>query len=461
MRVAITGATGLVGRSLAARLVELGHQVIAWSRNPDAARRKLPARCEVRAWEPNGAVAAAEVAGLDAIVHLAGEPIASARWSEARRRRIRDSRIESARRIVDAIAALPASERPSTLISASAIGIYGDRGDEILDEAAAPGSGFLAEVCRDWEAAVARARESGVRCVSLRFGIVLAKEGGALAAMLTPFRLGAGGRIGSGGQWMSWIHRDDLVEMLRFALEDERVSGVLNGVAPEPVTNRSFTEALAGAVGRPALLPVPAAALRLALGDMATILLASQRVRPAAAESLGFRFAHTDLRAALADILRDPARELVREQIVPAPVERVFPFFADARNLERITPDFLHFRVLDVRPRAMGEGTRIDYRLRLHGIPLRWRSVIEAWDPDRRFVDAQERGPYALWQHTHEFEPVPGGTLVRDRVRYRLPLGVLGDLVAGWLVERDLERVFDFRSERIGALVAGDAGRPG
>jgi len=458
MKIVVTGATGFVGRPVVALLLEHGHEVVAWTRDPERARASLPALCATERWDPHVATRPELLRGVDAVVHLAGESVAGSRWTEARKREIRSSRVDGSRALVDAIAALPDGERPSALISASAIGVYGDRGDELLDESSTPGSGFLADVCREWEAEVARAAGLGVRTVSVRVGVVLGKDGGALQAMLPPFRLGAGGRVGAGTQWMSWIHLDDLVALFVHAVETADVSGIVNGVAPEPATNAAFTRELGRALGRPTILPVPAVALRLLLGEMAAILLASQRVTPARTLASGFSFRFPALGPALDDLLADPTHELVFEQWVPRPPEEVFPFFSDARNLEKITPDFLEFHVLAVTPEEIGEGTVIDYRLKLRGVPLRWRSVIEEWSPGRRFVDRQTRGPYAVWHHTHEFEPARGGTLLRDRVRYAVPLGTLGETVAGTFVRRDVEKIFAFRRAKVEEMFGKPAG---
>jgi uncharacterized protein (TIGR01777 family) len=285
-RVAVTGSHGLIGSALVRDLGAAGHEVRRVGR--DAA---------------TGALDLQAVAGVDAVVHLAGESIAAGRWTWARKRRIRNSRVVTTGALAAALAAQP--EPPRVLVSASAIGWYGDRGDERLTEASRPGAGFLAEVCRDWEAATAPAEASGVRVTHLRIGMVLSARGGALAKMLTPFRLGLGGVLGSGAQWWSWSALDDLVGVIRHALETEALRGAVNAVAPEPATNRDFTRALARALRRPALLPLPAPLARLALGEMAdALLLASQRVLPARAEELRYEFRYPELRGALEEIFR-------------------------------------------------------------------------------------------------------------------------------------------------------------
>jgi len=285
--VLVTGATGLVGSRLVRSLVADRIAVRAATRTP--ANAGLPGGVEAVAWDgvliPSG-----RIAGCDALVHLAGEPVFGGLPTRSRLDRILASRVDSTRALVQSIAKLSVAERPKVLVCASAIGYYGDRGDEMLTESTPPGNGFLADVCIAWEEEARAAAALGVRTVSLRIGIVLAREGGALAMLARLFRLGLGGVVGSGRQWVSWIHADDLVAMIRAALGDERWSGVANAVAPQPITNAELTLELARAVHRPAWLPAPAFAVRAALGEMAGELLGSRRVVPAFAQERGFRF---------------------------------------------------------------------------------------------------------------------------------------------------------------------------
>jgi uncharacterized protein (TIGR01777 family) len=241
----------------------------------------------------------ATVPACDVVVNLAGEPIAQ-RWTRAAKKRIYDSRVEGTRRLVHALSAQ--SQRPRVLVSASAVGFYGSRGDEILTEKSSPGSGFIAHVVLDWEESAQAAEALGIRVISLRFGMVLGR-GGALAKLLPLFRLGIGGRLGSGRQWMSWIHIDDAVSLILFAMENAALRGALNATAPHPVTNDEFARRLAGALHRPAIFPAPAFALKLALGEMSEVLLDGQRVLPAAALATGFHFQYPELSAAFANIL--------------------------------------------------------------------------------------------------------------------------------------------------------------
>jgi uncharacterized protein (TIGR01777 family) len=291
--IAVSGASGLVGSALVAFLDAAGHRVRPFVRGaagPPGAIHWDPAR---------GTIDGAALAGVDAVVHLAGESVAGGRWTAARKERIRASRVRGTATIANALVAL--APRPAVLVSASAIGYYGDRGEEWLDESSGAGHGFLADVCREWESATEPAARSGIRVVHARIGIVLAEAGGALARMLAPFRLGLGGRLGSGRQFMSWIALDDAIGAIHHALGEPALTGPVNVVGPDPLRNAEFARALGGVLGRPALLPVPGAAVRVLLGAMGReLLLAGARVRPARLLGSGFRFEHAALAGALA-----------------------------------------------------------------------------------------------------------------------------------------------------------------
>ena len=300
MRVLVTGATGVIGRALCDALAARGDTIVALSRQPGSAAT-LPPGTERVQWDAlAGPAPARGFAGVDAIVHLAGETVAQ-RWTTERKRRIRDSRVTGTRNLLAPLAGLAA--RPRVLVSASAIGIYADRGDETLTERSPPGTGFLATVCEEWEAAATAAETLGIRVVRLRIGVVLAAEGGALARLLPPFRLGLGGPVGSGRQWVSWVARDDVVGLALHALDHPELAGALNATAPEPVRNVDLARTLGAVVHRPAILPAPAFALRLAFGEMAEVLLASQRALPAAAVAAGYVFRQPRLEPALRAIV--------------------------------------------------------------------------------------------------------------------------------------------------------------
>lgn len=299
--VAVSGASGLVGAALVKALQADGKSVRTIVRRP-----ANPTAGEIQWDAATGAFDIPALEEVDAIVHLAGESIASGRWTAAKKKRIRDSRVNGTTKLAQAVAGM--SQPPRVLVSASAIGWYGSRGADELTEDSGPGTGFLAEVCRDWELAAAAATEKKVRVVHLRIGVVLSARGGALNKMLLPFKLGLGGKIGSGTQYMSCISIDDLVSSIQFSLREASLSGPVNAVGPRPVTNAEFTAALGRALRRPTLFPMPAFAARLAFGEMADeLLLSSTRVLPRRLTKAGFEFAHPDIDAALAHVLRPGA----------------------------------------------------------------------------------------------------------------------------------------------------------
>jgi uncharacterized protein (TIGR01777 family) len=469
MKVFLTGATGFLGRALTLALRRDGHTVVAWVRSLEGARAALGDQAElVQAADGarGDADLAAALARCDAVVNLAGEPIL-ARWTDARRAALRASRVELTARLVKALAS--AEPRPRVLVSGSAVGFYGDRGDERLDETSAPGAGFLPELCRDWERAALDAERHGVRVVLVRTGIVLGLDGGALPQMLPPFRLGLGGRLASGRQYMPWIHLEDWVRAVLLALADERVRGPLNLTAPAPVTNREFTRVLAGVVKRPALVPVPALALKTLFGGAASLLLESQRVEPARLAELGFTHAHPTLEGALRDLLvngragierlrdppdvhgseylraRPPRYALVATTELGVSTEEAFRFFAAPENLGVLTPRALGFRIAS-RSGQPATGATIDYRIKVGPVGLAWRTRFEAWQEGQRFVDVQARGPYRGWWHEHRFEARGAETRMHDRVLYSPPLGVLGRLAQRLFIADQLGDIFAQRA---------------
>jgi uncharacterized protein (TIGR01777 family) len=301
MKIIIAGGSGFLGRPLTSRLAADGHEIVILTRTPAG----LGGGVRAVVWAPDGTAGpwAAEIDGADAVVNLAGESIAGQRWSPAHKQRVLDSRVRATRSLVAAI--IGAAHPPTVFVSASGVGYYGPRADEILTEAEPPGNDFLAGVCVRWEAEASRAASASTRVVCVRTGLALARDGGALPQMLLPFKMGAGGPVGSGRQYWPWIHRSDWVDMVRWALQTRAVSGPLNATAPNPVTNKDFARALGRALRRPSLMPAPAFALRLVLGEMAdALLLSGQRAVPAKAQALGFTFKYTRLEPALADIFR-------------------------------------------------------------------------------------------------------------------------------------------------------------
>ena len=302
MRVTVTGATGLIGSRLVRALRERGDEVTVLSRGPERAREAFGGDVEAHAWDPSaGPAPAAALAGRDAVVHLAGENVAQ-RWSEESKRRIRDSREQGTRNLVEGLRA--AEPRPATLLSSSAVGYYGPHGDEALPEDTPPGDDFLAEVCVAWEREAQAAEQLGLRVVRVRTGVVLDTGGGALGKMLPFFKAGVGGPVAGGRQLMPWVHADDVVGIFLRALGDESWSGAVNATAPEPVSNRAFSKALGRVLHRPALAPVPAFAIQLLYGDMSEIVTKGQNAVPRRTLELGYQHAHVDLDEALRSALR-------------------------------------------------------------------------------------------------------------------------------------------------------------
>ncbi|HVN69308.1 MAG TPA: TIGR01777 family oxidoreductase [Candidatus Binatia bacterium] len=425
----MTGASGLIGRALAHAFHERGWVAVPLLRRPD------PGQLET----------------LDAVINLAGEPI-DGRWTLEKKTEIRQSRVEGTRALVRALSAC--RRKPRVLVSASAVGYYGDRGDEPLFETSPPGNDFLATVCRDWEREAFGAQALGIRTVVMRTGIVLARDGGALPKIARPFAFGAGGPLGSGRQFVPWIALDDIVGLYLLAIETETVRGAVNAVSPDVATNARVAQAIGAAMYRPALAPAPPFALRAMLGEFAESLLISQLVLPAVAASAGYVWREKRLETALQHLFNPDAagtpavlQTFASQQFVPLPVEEIFAFFSDARNLEAITPSSLHFTIKSGAA-AIQEGSVIEYDLRLHGVPLSWKTLIAKWNPPHGFVDVQLRGPYALWEHEHTFMEIPGGTVIADDVTYALPFAPFS-AIALPLVRHDVEAIFAYRREEI------------
>lgn len=308
MKTIVTGATGFLGRALCSKLVTQKQSVIALTRDPERAKKRLGAGVTCLAWEQDSDAWQDALNGADTVFHLAGESVAAQRWTPDFKQSLLSSRVDVTHRLVDALC--KATPRPRALISASAVGYYGDRSAEILNEESLPGNDFLGTLCQQWEAEVLRAEACGIREVRVRLGIVLG-DGGSLEKMLyplplplSPWKMGLGGRLGSGKQWFPWIHVEDVVGMLLWSAENPNVRGAVNAVAPHPVTNADFTRALGRVLHRPALFPVPAFALRALLGEFAQVLLGGQRVIPAVAQQLGYAFQYEDIERALENVVK-------------------------------------------------------------------------------------------------------------------------------------------------------------
>ena len=459
MKILLTGATGLIGREVGKLLSEAGHDVVSLTRDIQRGRASMPFLCEALEWKGAGSPIPAAtlegLKGLDGVIHLMGENIADHRWSGAVKKRLMESRVIASREL---LAAVMKGSSPAFWIQGSAIGIYGSsEGGRIFDEDSPAGQGFLPGLCQEWEGAISSLPVS-CRPVILRTGVVLSHQGGAFPKMLLPLLNGIGSVIGSGRQLLSPIHLADVARFILFAVQEAKVRGVYNLVAGEPKAQREIVERLCHWLNVGSGPRVPGFAVRMALGEMSTLVLDSLGVRSRRLDESGFRLKYPDLDAMLSEVTQwtlhpfrptEPVFVQYAEQFVPKPLAEIFPFFSDARNLEKITPDWLHFKIKKVTPAEIRKGTRIRYGLRLHGVPFGWVTDIAEWEPPYRFVDHQLKGPYALWYHEHTFHPVRGGTLLRDWVRFQLPLGTLGKWVGYPKVSSDVRGIFEHRKKKI------------
>lgn len=446
MKILVTGATGLLGRQICLKLIERGDDLVVVSTRPEQTfRESFSYPCEHLHWNQLN-----QIPDVDAVIHLAGDNIASGRWTPTKKMKILESRTEPTQKLIDALNSK--SKKPNVFISTSAIGYYGDRRQEILSEDSSAGQGFLADVCKAWEGA-ANGIKNTSRLVILRVGVVLDAKGGFLGRVEPLFSANLGGQAGNGKQWMSWIHSEDLVNMYLHCLDNENIAGVYNAVAPHPVTNRHFTKAFAQQLTVMSLFTAPTLALKMGLGEMSQLALASQNVLSEKIRQSGFEFKYKTLEEALKNLYswkkKAPQQMFYSEQWISQPKDKVFHFFSEAHNLEKITPPFLNFEILKSSNNPIGKGTLIDYRLKIRGIPIRWRTKIQTWKPSEIFVDNQLRGPYRQWSHTHSFSDLKGGTLMQDRVIYQLPFGTLGLIVAGFFVRNDVASIFKYRTKVI------------
>ncbi|OFZ18896.1 MAG: TIGR01777 family protein [Bdellovibrionales bacterium RBG_16_40_8] len=445
MKIIVTGGTGFLGSRLIEALLKNNHNVVLITRQSPA--QLGPSPCRAIRWPLQSKLEEEVLKDCEVVINLAGESIANGRWSSARKLGIRRSRIQLTNEIVDI---MRSSTKLHTFISASAIGFYGHRKSELLTESSHAGYGFLANVCRDWESAALSLKRENLRTILLRTGIVLGRGGGFLEKIEPIYKMWAGGPIGAGDQFMSWIHINDWVRAVIFCLDNKNIVGPVNLVATEPVTNRSFSSLYAKLFRQPLQITTPKFAIKLALGEMAALALDSQNVRPEKLHQHGFKFNFPYLREALEDIY-DYAEQKYRVHEfysasvwVPEIIDKVFTFFAAVENLERMSPPQMNFRVVSKSTTQMAKGTLVDYKLKTHGVSLKWRSRIMRWEPPHLFSDTQDIGPFKYWHHTHEFITQGRGTLIKDKLHYRLPLRVFGRLGLP-LIKKDIKNIFNYR----------------
>lgn len=448
MNVLVTGGTGFVGKKLGVKLVEGGHRVFLLVRDKSK-KHVLPFPHSLVDWHDLNDITSNKKVEIHSVVNLAGEPIAQ-KWSSKVKRDIISSRVDTTERL----AKIFKNSNLNSFISASATGFYGDNEDIVVNEEADSGSGFLARVCVEWERAAKKIKEESpqTRLVILRFGMVLGEGEGALAQMVPPFQNGVGGMIADGKMWVSWIHIEDLVNMITWAIENKSIEGTFNAVSPNPVTNKEFSEKLAKRFNKKLFLPVPKIAVKFLFGEMSQVVLDSQRVKNKNIEATNFKYKYPNITEALestVDSLESFEKKVIFEQWLSVPPEKLFPYFQDEKNLEELTPPWLNFKVIDKSTGQIEKGTIINYQLKLYGVPFTWQTEILDFHKNKFFIDNQVKGPYSKWHHTHEFIPLAGGTLVRDSIRYKVPLSGLGKTVAGPKVDNDVKKIFKHRSEKI------------
>lgn len=448
MKIALTGGTGLIGNALGKKLVEEGHTLRVLTRRPGTARADLAYPCELFEWDGLGPVPDHAIQGIDAFIHLAGENIAAQRWTNARMQTLRDSRVKPLQQLKQAFERLKIA--PQVFITSSGIGVYGDRGDELLNEDSKPGDDFLAKLCVDWESAATAV--PAARHVAMRTGVVIASGGGFLSQVTPLFAAFGASRLGSGEQWFAWIQIDDLISIFMDALRNQSLSGVVNATSPNPLKNRQLTKILKDVLDVPSAPAAPALGLKALYGKLSSALLSSQRAYSKKLQDRGFKWKWPHFEAAVLSThtaMKRGELQLVFENWVPRVPEEIWPFFCDEKNLEKLTPNHLSFHVLGKNTDKIGAGTLIDYKIKVRGIPMRWTSRIGNWDPPNEFSDEQVKGPYRTWLHSHRFRELGGGTLMTDTIRFSVPAGMLGRAVALFHVKSEVEGIFSYRSKII------------
>jgi uncharacterized protein len=445
MNILISGGTGLVGSEIGKKLATKGYKLFVLTRDKQKALLNCPF--------PQTPIDYSEVKThpilneLTAIINLAGANISEKRWTSSYKKKIYDSRIQT----TELLCELAESHCPKlkTFISTSAVGIYGDHGANLIHEESTLSNEFLGKLCQDWEQPVQRVKSA--RNVIFRIGIVFSDKGGALKEMVPPIQAGIGGALGKGTQYMSWIDIEDLTDLFTFALENE-IQGVFNAVAPQPDTNKNISLEIAKHLNKSLLLNIPYFAIRALVGELALHLVESQNISSEKIRQKGFQFKFNSIKDSI--LKRVPQlsglqKQFQFQQWLDLPKEEIFPFFADARNLENITPKKLNFKILSTSTPEIQEGTIINYKLKIEGIPVKWQTLIKDWQPPHFFSDNQEKGPYKKWYHQHIFEDLAGGTLMTDKIDVELPLGALGYSVASWKVLNDVNNIFNFRRQII------------
>jgi uncharacterized protein (TIGR01777 family) len=452
-RILLTGGTGFLGQALGQELVLRGYTVTVISRTKKEALANLSFPADVVTWEDEEAISEA-LSGAEAVIHLAGDNIGRLRWTRRSKASILASRVKTTARLTDWINRL--ENPPKAFLVASAIGIYGHRGQEELTEDSAAGQGFLAETAIDWEAASEKL-PSETRRVIMRFGVILGLAGGMLRKIQPIYASNLGSRLGDGKQILSWIHLDDAVAAIGFLLENPSLSGPFHICAPNPTPHFKLHDWLNKRFASLNPPPVPAWVLKVLMGEASSILFDSIRALPKRLLAAGFHFRYPHLEQALSQLYRDCSAKmpllLTQQQWISADQTKVWSFFSRPENLESITPPNLGFKILSQSEGELQQGSKIRYRIKLRGIPLKWETVLTVWRPRTAFTDVQMSGPYKTWIHAHEFVALGKGFLLKDLVQYELPMPFFSHPLFGWLITMEINRIFRYRHKAIARLV--------
>ncbi len=448
----ILGGTGFLGSAIGERLAALGWKLNLVTRDANKRLGQTSYPCNLYEWH-NGRIPEAAWKDIDAVINLVGQPIFDQAWTSSYKKLLLASRLNSVRALRHAIQDY--NHTPAVIIQASAVGFYGYEATHSCDEHSPAGADFLADVCSTWEteaASLARA----TRLVTPRLGVVLGWGGGAWPELHKIYASGLGAILASGKQWMNWVHLDDVVNFVAHALENSSYSGVYNLTAPANSTNREFHTALCKSSASLTWLKLPAPALFLGLGQRAKYLIHGPQIRPTRLLTEQFPFRIVNINDALESLISSNTRPRVHvlhaKQWLPISQSQTWEFMSSAANLEAITPPWLSFKFLKSSTPNLQAGTRLDYQLKLHGISLRWCSILSDWQPKSGFVDEQLHGPYRSWRHNHMFLPLAGGTLIQDFVEYELPFFPLS-LLALPMVANDLKKIFEFRRQKIAEVL--------
>ena len=460
MNILIFGGTGFIGRPVVARLQGRGHKIRCLTRDVSRAKDLLGADIELLNLELPDSDFKKEIEFADVVINLAGEPLAGVRWNNSKKRKFYESRIGLNKLISENIS--KCDNPPSLFISASAVGVYGDRAEEVLTEDSSPSSDYLSQLCLDWENEAVKSEEYGVRVCTLRLGIVLGREGGVLKQVMPSFEMGLGTYVGSPKQMVPWIHILDVVRAVEFCI-DTKINGPVNVVAPKASTSINFAKLLANISRAKIVLHIPYILLLLVFASGAKVLTNSQNAVPDKLIGNNFKFEYDSLEKALKDEvapefiqisksskfishLKSKGQYQLRTSItLNSKAEDTFAFFGSPLNLGLSTPDWLGFRILEI-PDQITEGSTILYKIKLGFIYMKWCTVIAKWQPTDVFVDFQSKGPYSLWWHEHSIKSLsPNSSIMEDLVTYKVPFGIFGRIAHYFFIRKTLNRIFNYR----------------